>query len=66
MPHGERHRSGRIGWLRAAVLGANDGTIHKLPRNPHNIISLSADQRWLAYAQVDQAGSDIVLAEHFR
>jgi VIT1/CCC1 family predicted Fe2+/Mn2+ transporter len=25
--HGERHRSERIGWLRAAVLGANDGLI---------------------------------------
>lgn len=25
--HKESHRSGRIGWLRAAVLGANDGTI---------------------------------------
>src|SRR5476651_1802170 len=25
--HSETHRSGRIGWLRAAVLGANDGTI---------------------------------------
>jgi VIT1/CCC1 family predicted Fe2+/Mn2+ transporter len=25
--HGERHRSGRVGWLRAAVLGANDGLI---------------------------------------
>jgi len=25
--HGERHRSGRIGWLRAAVLGANDGIV---------------------------------------
>ena len=25
--HGEFHRSDRIGWLRAAVLGANDGTI---------------------------------------
>ena len=22
--HRERHRTGRIGWLRAAVLGAND------------------------------------------
>jgi hypothetical protein len=21
----ERHRTGRVGWLRAAVLGANDG-----------------------------------------
>jgi VIT1/CCC1 family predicted Fe2+/Mn2+ transporter len=27
MIHGERHRSERIGWLRAAVLGANDGLI---------------------------------------
>ena len=25
--HGERHRSDRIGWLRAAVLGANDGIV---------------------------------------
>ena len=27
MAHGERHRSQRIGWLRAAVLGANDGIV---------------------------------------
>lgn len=27
MRHGERHRSDRIGWLRAAVLGANDGIV---------------------------------------
>jgi len=29
MPHIHRefHKAGRIGWLRAAVLGANDGTI---------------------------------------
>ena len=26
-PRGEHHRSGRIGWLRAAVLGANDGIV---------------------------------------
>ncbi|MBV8853211.1 MAG: VIT1/CCC1 transporter family protein, partial [Sinobacteraceae bacterium] len=25
--HGEAHASNRTGWLRAAVLGANDGTI---------------------------------------
>jgi VIT1/CCC1 family predicted Fe2+/Mn2+ transporter len=25
--HGRVHRGGRIGWLRAAVLGANDGLI---------------------------------------
>ena len=27
MGHHERHRSERIGWLRAAVLGANDGIV---------------------------------------
>ena len=27
MPHIERHRTHRIGWLRAAVLGANDGIV---------------------------------------
>src|SRR5215813_4505545 len=26
-PHKERHLVGRIGWLRAAVLGANDGIV---------------------------------------
>jgi VIT1/CCC1 family predicted Fe2+/Mn2+ transporter len=26
-PHRERHRTSRIGWLRAAVLGANDGIV---------------------------------------
>ena len=25
--HIERHRTARIGWLRAAVLGANDGIV---------------------------------------
>jgi VIT1/CCC1 family predicted Fe2+/Mn2+ transporter len=24
---GERHRTGRVGWLRATVLGANDGIL---------------------------------------
>jgi VIT1/CCC1 family predicted Fe2+/Mn2+ transporter len=27
LEHGERHRSDRVGWLRAAVLGANDGIV---------------------------------------
>ena len=27
MPHSETHRVDRIGWLRAAVLGANDGLV---------------------------------------
>jgi len=27
VPQSERHRTGRVGWLRAAVLGANDGIL---------------------------------------
>jgi VIT1/CCC1 family predicted Fe2+/Mn2+ transporter len=27
LPHRERHRTERVGWLRAAVLGANDGIV---------------------------------------
>ena len=27
LPHREQHRTDRIGWLRAAVLGANDGVV---------------------------------------
>ncbi len=27
VPHRERHRTDRIGWWRAAVLGANDGIV---------------------------------------
>ena len=27
IPHAEQHRTGRIGWLRASVLGANDGVV---------------------------------------
>ena len=26
-PHAEPHRSNRAGWVRAAVLGANDGVV---------------------------------------
>ncbi|TLN04923.1 hypothetical protein FDZ73_01290 [bacterium] len=26
-PHGKAHTAGRIGWLRAAILGKDDGTI---------------------------------------
>ena len=27
LPHPEHHRTQRVGWLRAAVLGANDGIV---------------------------------------
>lgn len=43
MIHGENHKSHRIGWLRAAVLGANDG-----------IISTSSLIIGIAAANIDQ------------
>ena len=46
--HRERHRSNRIGWLRAAVLGANDG-----------IISISS--LLMGVAAAGAAGSNILL-----
>jgi len=30
-PHGEKHQSGRAGWLRAAVLGSDDGIVSRAP-----------------------------------
>ena len=47
--HSERHRTDRIGWLRAAVLGANDG-----------IVSVASLVVGVAAAHADR--SDILLA----
>lgn len=44
MPHTERHRTEHIGWLRASVLGANDG-----------LISTSSLVVGVAAAQTDRA-----------
>lgn len=44
MPHTERHRTAHIGWLRASVLGANDG-----------LISTSSLVVGVAAAQTEQA-----------
>ncbi len=43
--HQEQHRTGRIGWLRAAVLGANDG-----------IVSTASLVLGVAAAQADHGG----------
>ncbi len=48
--HIERHRTDRIGWLRAAVLGANDGIV-----STASLAALTADSPaaytflWLGY-----------------
>jgi VIT1/CCC1 family predicted Fe2+/Mn2+ transporter len=49
MRHLERHRSERIGWLRAAVLGANDGIV-------------STSSLVLGVAAADAAQAQIVVA----
>ncbi len=49
MTHQEHHRSHRSGWLRAAVLGANDGIV-------------STSSLILGVAAASTAQNDIVLA----
>ena len=47
--HIERHRTDRIGWLRAAVLGANDGIV-------------STASLVVGVAAANAAGSEIMVA----
>ncbi len=49
LAHKEKHRTGRIGWLRAAVLGANDGIV-------------STASLVVGVAAAEAARSDIVVA----
>ena len=49
MTHHEAHRSHRIGWLRATVLGANDGIV-------------STSSLIIGVAAANAAQSDIILA----
>lgn len=47
--HAERHRTGRLGWLRAAVLGANDGIV-------------STASLMIGVAAAGASGRDVVVA----
>lgn len=47
----ERHRSNRMGWLRAAVLGANDGIVSTASLMP-GVGAAGADHRTLLLASV--------------
>ncbi|HET9750505.1 MAG TPA: VIT family protein [Casimicrobiaceae bacterium] len=62
--HGERHRTSRVGWLRAAVLGANDGIVSTASlvlgvaaaNAPHNDIVVAAVAGLVAGAMSMAAG----------
>jgi VIT1/CCC1 family predicted Fe2+/Mn2+ transporter len=62
--HGERHRTIRIGWLRAAVLGANDGIVSTASlvlgvaaaNAPHNDVIVAAVAGLVAGAMSMAAG----------
>jgi VIT1/CCC1 family predicted Fe2+/Mn2+ transporter len=64
MPHDEHHRSHRTGWLRAAVLGANDGVVSTASlllgvaaaRAPHGGILLAGIAGLVAGAMAMAAG----------
>jgi VIT1/CCC1 family predicted Fe2+/Mn2+ transporter len=51
MRHIERHRSHRIGWLRAAVLGANDGIVSTASL-VLGVAAAGADQRTILVAGI--------------
>lgn len=65
--HGERHHIGRIGWLRAAVLGANDGIISTASlimgvaaaNTTHTGILIAGIAGWVAGAMSMAAGEYI-------
>jgi VIT1/CCC1 family predicted Fe2+/Mn2+ transporter len=64
MPQKEQHRVGRIGWLRAAVLGANDGILSTASlvlgvaaaRAPHNSVLVAGVAGLVAGAMSMAAG----------
>jgi hypothetical protein len=46
-------------------------TLYEFPRGTNldwanQVISVSPDERWILYTQIDQAGSNLVLVENFR
>jgi hypothetical protein len=46
-------------------------TLYEFPRGTNletdeSAISVSPDERWILYTQIDQAGSNLVLVENFR
>jgi len=63
-PQRERHRTGRIGWLRAAVLGANDGILSTASlvlgvaaaRATHSNVMVAGVRRPGRWGDVDAAG----------
>jgi VIT1/CCC1 family predicted Fe2+/Mn2+ transporter len=54
--HAERHRSDRIGWLRAAVLGANDGIVSTASL-VLGVVAAGADHRTVLQAALASAVS---------
>lgn len=62
--HQETHRSGRSGWLRAAVLGANDGLVSvgalvlgvAASQAPHRGVLVAGISAWIAGALAMAAG----------
>lgn len=59
MRHSEQHRTSRIGWLRAAVLGANDGIVSTAPSLAKQVAEqLTAHDAFAAHARDELGISD--------
>lgn len=63
--HHERHNSHRVGWLRAAVLGANDGTISEaslvvgIAASGAGALSMTAGEYVSVQSQADTEAADL-------
>ena len=63
--HHERHNSHRVGWLRAAVLGANDGTISEaslvvgIAASGAGALSMAAGEYVSVQSQADTEAADL-------
>jgi VIT1/CCC1 family predicted Fe2+/Mn2+ transporter len=61
-PHDEHHRTERVGWLRAAVLGANDGIVSTASLLTGVVAAGGARREWLLVALAGLAGGAMSMA----
>ncbi|HEY0879710.1 MAG TPA: VIT family protein [Zeimonas sp.] len=61
-PHVEHHRTERVGWLRAAVLGANDGIVSTASLLTGVVAAGGARREWIIVALAGLAGGAMSMA----
>jgi len=61
-PHAEHHRTERIGWLRAAVLGANDGIVSTASLLTGVVAAGGARREWILVGLAGLVGGAMSMA----